>query len=42
MFRQIAARFDLDEDSALNNVFYVRANTSEHQYELMGNILFSL
>ena len=26
----------MDEDSALNNVFYVRANTSEHQYELMG------
>ena len=30
--RQIAARFELDEESALENVLYVMANTSEHQY----------
>eukprot|EP00794_Sanderia_malayensis_P008963 gene8963-9920_t len=33
--RPIADRFNLDQDAMLENVLYVRAYTSEHQYELM-------
>ncbi|XP_053208860.1 meiotic recombination protein DMC1/LIM15 homolog [Panonychus citri] len=33
--KQIAERFELDEKSALDNVLYMRAYTSEHQYEIL-------
>ncbi|CAG2165081.1 unnamed protein product [Oppiella nova] len=36
--KQIASRFGLDEESALDNVLYVRANTSEHQYEILDAV----
>ncbi|XP_054153948.1 meiotic recombination protein DMC1/LIM15 homolog [Oppia nitens] len=36
--KQIASRFDLDEDSALENVLYVRATTSEHQFEILDAV----
>ncbi len=34
--RKIAARFNLDEKKALENVLFIRAYTSEHQYEILG------
>ncbi|XP_015791140.1 meiotic recombination protein DMC1/LIM15 homolog [Tetranychus urticae] len=33
--KQIAGRFEMDEKAALDNVLYVRAYTSEHQYEII-------
>ncbi|CAH3015228.1 unnamed protein product, partial [Porites evermanni] len=33
--REIADRFNLDQNAMLDNVLYCRAYTSEHQYELM-------
>ncbi|CAE1251542.1 DMC1 [Acanthosepion pharaonis] len=33
--RDIADRFNLDQDAVLDNVLYARAYTSEHQYELL-------
>eukprot|EP00795_Rhopilema_esculentum_P008931 gene8931-16561_t len=33
--RAIADRFNLDQDAMLENVLYVRAYTSEHQYEIL-------
>ncbi|CAG9864345.1 unnamed protein product [Phyllotreta striolata] len=36
--KPIAERFNLDPTSVLENVLYARAYTSEHQYQLLGNI----
>ncbi|KAH9400790.1 Meiotic recombination protein dmc1 [Tyrophagus putrescentiae] len=36
--RQIAARFNLDEEAVLENVLYIRAFTSEHQYEILDAV----
>jgi len=33
--RDIADRFNLDQNAVLDNVLYARAYTSEHQYELL-------
>lgn len=37
-YRQIATRFNLDVDNALENVLYVRATTSDHQYEILDAV----
>ncbi|RWS13037.1 meiotic recombination protein Dmc1-like protein [Dinothrombium tinctorium] len=36
--RQIASRFDLNEENALENVAYIRAYSSEHQYEILDKV----
>lgn len=36
--REIADRFNLDQNAMLDNVLYCRAYTSEHQYELMDSV----
>ncbi|GMG35908.1 unnamed protein product [Ambrosiozyma monospora] len=36
--REIAARFDIDGDTCLNNISYVRALNSEHQNELVEQL----
>lgn len=36
--KSIADRFNLDHDAMLNNVVFVRAYTSEHQYELLDHV----
>ncbi|RWS00459.1 meiotic recombination protein Dmc1-like protein [Dinothrombium tinctorium] len=36
--KQIASRFDIDEDTALENVNYIRAYSSEHQYEILDKV----
>ncbi|KAI2805455.1 Meiotic recombination protein dmc1 [Blomia tropicalis] len=36
--RQIAERFDLEVDTVLENVLYIRAYTSEHQYEILDAV----
>ncbi|XP_078349042.1 meiotic recombination protein DMC1/LIM15 homolog [Oculina patagonica] len=36
--REIADRFNLDQNAMLDNVLYCRAYTSEHQYELMDTV----
>lgn len=33
--RDIADRFNLDQNAVLDNVLYARAYTSEHQFELL-------
>lgn len=33
--REIADRFNLDQNAVLDNVLYARAYTSEHQFELL-------
>ena len=36
--RAIADRFNLDHEAMLNNVIFVRAYTSEHQFELLDGV----
>ena len=36
--KSIADRFNLDHDAMLNNVIFVRAYTSEHQFELLDGV----
>ncbi|XP_048575661.1 meiotic recombination protein DMC1/LIM15 homolog [Nematostella vectensis] len=36
--REIADRFNLDQNAMLDNVLYCRAYTSEHQYELLDSV----
>lgn len=33
---QIAQRFGIDEDTALDNVLHIRCHTSEEQFECLG------
>lgn len=42
IFRQIAERFKLDLEAALENVLYIRAYTSEHQHEILGMIILDI
>jgi len=36
--KSIADRFNLDHEAMLNNVIFVRAYTSEHQFELLDGV----
>ena len=36
--KSIADRFNLDHDAMLNNVIFVRAYTSEHQFEILDGV----
>ncbi|KAK4876787.1 hypothetical protein RN001_009293 [Aquatica leii] len=40
--RPIADRFNLDQTTVLDNVLYARAYNSEHQYELLDNVVEKL